>query len=300
MYNVTVPSGIGDVSWIYSKLCHADKPIWFEVADGWPYRTAPFLELLPNVAVAKYSDVNYTTICVLQGSTPSWKTIVDRRAGMIYLEANQHLERGKRLEEWLPDLPTDFHYPIPGPSLRDLSVVNRLLHWETLPRPLIGISAASYRGHRAWNTWGYDQWSPFLKALTEETGGTVILLGGFWDDLTHELTLEGYLDIVGKTNIPQAIEVLRRLDHYVGFASGLGILRTVLSKSAYMLFPSHLEMLMTSWAPPEMLESHTYDFSVWDDPKLIFPRVIEHLEASEISKIEKSCPTSSQPNTFLA
>ena len=50
---VGVPSGIGDVSWLYSKLKHAG-PLGYKIADGWPYRTKQFLELLPNVRWAEY------------------------------------------------------------------------------------------------------------------------------------------------------------------------------------------------------------------------------------------------------
>ena len=30
---VGVPSGIGDVSWVYSKLCGLDTPLEYEVAE---------------------------------------------------------------------------------------------------------------------------------------------------------------------------------------------------------------------------------------------------------------------------
>ncbi len=49
---VGVPSGIGDVSWVYSKLCNVGERLEYEVADGWPYRTTQFLELLPGVSKA--------------------------------------------------------------------------------------------------------------------------------------------------------------------------------------------------------------------------------------------------------
>lgn len=298
MYKVTVPSGIGDISWIYSKLCHANKPIWFEVADGWPYRSVPYLKLLPNVAAAKYSDLQYDAIVINQraihGANFTWQQLVDQGVGMMYLEANQHLERGKRLEDWLPDLPTDFHYPIAEASIRDHQVVNKLLDWDNVPRPVIAVSAASYRGSEAWQTWGYDEWSPFLRRLCEMTGGSILLMGGFWDDLTHALSEDGYPTIVGKTDVAQAIEVLRRVDHYIGFSSGLGMLRTVLNKSAFMLWPAHQEKLQNSWADPVQLYNGSYMHCLWQSPDKVLPRVIEHFGAVEILKSENSCQTRSE------
>jgi hypothetical protein len=53
MLTVGVPSGIGDVSWMYSKLKHAEPMNW-EIAKGWPHRTRPYMELLDCVKDVKY------------------------------------------------------------------------------------------------------------------------------------------------------------------------------------------------------------------------------------------------------
>lgn len=298
MITVTVPSGIGDVSWIYSKLCNAGVPISYELADGWPYRAVPYMQMLEHCAGAKYSDVEYGTIVRLAERARLWRDIIAEPKGIYYLECNQHLERGQRLEDWLPDLPTSFHYKLADPSPRDLVIVNGLLDWETVARPVIGISAASYRGSKAWDTWGYDQWSPFLKALRAKTGGTIVLLGGFWDDLTHSIAQDGYSDFVGKTSVSQAVEVLRRLDYYVGFSSGLGILRTVLAKPTYMLWPDHQAALASSWAPLDMIASGAYAHSHWLKPNEVLARVMDVFPQGEqlhFSFFEKStaCPTTS-------
>src|SRR5215467_796658 len=114
---VCVPSGIGDVSWAYSKLRNAGKLV-YEVADGWPYRTVPFLELLPGVAKAEYGPFNYQDIVAFEQGTgighhPTWENVNNGRGlERVLLEPNRHLEEGKRLEDWLPDLPTTFHYEI--------------------------------------------------------------------------------------------------------------------------------------------------------------------------------------------
>ena len=51
-----VPSGIGDISWIYSKLASLNLPLRIEVAAGNPKRALPYLELLPMVQEAVYGD----------------------------------------------------------------------------------------------------------------------------------------------------------------------------------------------------------------------------------------------------
>lgn len=273
-YHFHVPSGIGDVSWLYSKLKNLGPAYW-HVADGWPHRTAPFLKLLPNVINADYEPFNYQDIIVQEehhefGITPKWADFESKQFARYYIECNRHLEAGRRLEDWLPDLPTSFHYDI---NLEDSDIVKAVNLLRGLPRPLWGISAASYRGSEAWKTWGFEQWQGYLKALEREAGGTIILMGGFWDDLTHTLAVEGeYKDIVGRTSVGSMIEVLRILDGYIGFSSGMGILRTVMNKPVFMMWPDHQVELSTSWAPQDMLEKGEYVASLWREPKEVFAR----------------------------
>ena len=54
-----VAAGIGDLSWIYSKLKHIGQPLEFQVADGFPRRSLPFLKLLPGIEYAEYSSHNW-------------------------------------------------------------------------------------------------------------------------------------------------------------------------------------------------------------------------------------------------
>lgn len=267
MRSFHVPAGIGDVSWAYSKLGGIEAN-WI-VANGWPNRTSPFLELLPNVVSSTYGDFSYHDILQFEqaagvGFHPKWADI--KGMEKLYIEPNRHLEEGMRLEEWLPDLPTNFHYDINIPEEDVLRAANKLARF---PRPLIGISAASYRGSEAWKTWGYAEWSPYLRWLHGELGGTILLLGGFWDDLTDTLADDGWPSLVGRTSVGTVMEILKRLDYYVGFSSGLGIIRTVLNKNVFMMWPDFQMELSRSWAPPEMLESGVYTAAMWRDVELV-------------------------------
>lgn len=270
MLTIGVPSGIGDVSWMYSKLMHAEPMRW-EIAAGWPHRTRPFMELLPKVVEVDYGDFQYQDISIFWNihKQRTWKDVEAIGAGKLLIEANSWLEQGKRIEDWMPDLPTDFHYEIKT-TKKDQDRASLLL--KDFKRPLWGVSAASYRGSEAWKTWGLDEWLDFLGRFNIDYGGTIILLGGFWDDLTSSLASAGYKDLVGKTSIGCAIEVLKELEGYIGFSSGLGVLRTVLNKRVFMLWPEHQQPLSTSWAPPKMIEDGTYVAMPWRSPREIFAR----------------------------
>jgi len=271
MLTVAVPSGIGDVSWAYSKLKYAEPMLW-QVADGWPYRTKPFLDMLDNIAGVEYGKFSYDDIVVFasQHAKRTWHEVISNGFGRILIEPNSHLERGGRLEDWLPDLPCDFHYEIHTSSQDQTRAASLLAGLET---PLWGISAASYRGSEAWTTWGFDEWSKFLKAFHTKWEGTIILLGGFWDDLTSSLADEGYKDLVGKTSVGCMVEVLKQLKGYIGFSSGLGVIRTVLRLPVFMMWPEHQQPLSTSWAPEWMLEDGLYVASRWLEPDVVLRRV---------------------------
>lgn len=274
MTTIALPSGIGDCAWAYSKLKHAGR-LSYEVADGWPYRTVPFLELLPEVAAATYGQFTYQEIIAFEqvqqiGNGTRWGDLAARGWDRCFLEPNRHLEMGRPLAKWLPDLPTDYHFPI-HTQLAQRARADALL--EHLPRPLTGISAASYRGSEAWKTWGYPEWARFLAMLQAEVGGTIVLLGGFWDDLTATLADDGYPCLVGKTDVGAAVECLKYLDHFVGFSSGLGMVNTILWGKTFLLWPDHQVELSRSWACPEMLETGTYDVSLWRDPEEVIERV---------------------------
>lgn len=280
MKTVCVPSGIGDVSWLYSKLKFAE-PLQWEIADGWPYRTKPFLDLLPGIAGVEYGNFVYSDIIlaesIFENGNGFWPhKWTDVGPGRTMIEVNRHLEAGRRLEDWLPDLPVDFHYPIRGSEAEALRAKNLLAGSEG---PIWGVSAASYRGSEAWNTWGYAQWREFLKWFRDYAGGRIFLLGGFWDDLTSSLAEDGYPDLVGKTSIGCTVEILRRLDGYIGFSSGLGVIMTVLGRKTFMMWPLHQQPLSTSWAPPEMLEAGTYAAHPWGEVEAVKRAVKRWLEA---------------------
>jgi hypothetical protein len=267
---VGLPSGIGDISWAYSKLCNAG-PLDYHIADGWPYRSREYMSFLPMVKSVEYSpDFSYQDIIHFESihgwldRGVTWASIAKNGYGRVLIEPNQHLECGRPLSGWLPDLPVDYHYEVNIPIEYDVKAANLL---EPYPRPIVAISCASYRGSEAWKTWGSDKWDDFLSRLKSEmSGGTILLVGGFWDDLTASLESEGYPCLVGKTHIGTMLSILKNVELYLGFSSGLGVMRTVFKKNAFMLWPDHQIELSTSWAPPHMIEDGSYVASLWRDP----------------------------------
>ena len=273
---LTCPAGIGDFSWVWSKLVHVKDEIEkISIVDGWPNRTTPYVELCGMKS--DYVPIDYTAIQMNMAlhKCQRWEEYRVHPVASMCTSANYHLELGHRLEEWLPDLPTDFHYPLfvkPETSKKAVSLLADLKH------PIVGISCASYRGSEAWKTWGRAEWVDLLLRIQAE-GWQPLLLGGFWDDLTYTVGCELDLpDLVGKTDVETAVAILDLLDGYIGFSSGLGVVRTVLDRSALMLWPAHQKELSDSWAPPDMLESRRYTAIQWNPVADVWPVVKRHLQ----------------------
>lgn len=288
------PSGIGDWSWTFSALYSVRDQIeaWGIVA-GWPFRSKEYVQLAhPEVACEYDENFRYDMILAFEQvngishrQEPTWKKISALPHEPILLECNKHLEAGKPLATWLPDLPTEYHYPL-NISVKDReSAAKKLLRClaehPMKDGPTVGISCASYRGAEAWKTWKAEEWVDCLKRMMQ-MGWRPVLMGGNWDDLTYSVACELDLpDLVGKTSVPEMVEVLRLLDSYVGYSSGMNVIRTVLDEPAFAFWPDFQNELRDSWAPPEMLESRRYVSHLWRPVELVWPVVRAFLRRCE-------------------
>jgi hypothetical protein len=265
---IGVPSGIGDISWLVSKI--VNSPEWkngmeIEVADGWPFRAQPYLDML-NVK-SNYGSFKFDDIIMFEKLHPysTWEDVVKAGFGTYYMQPNWHLEMGRPLTKYLPDLPTTYHYPLTIPSIEDKPYYSQLEEGD-----YIGISCASYRGAKAWKTWENEQWIDLCERLVAD-GYKICFLGGSWDDLTRAIACTiDCLNLVGVTSFPEACAVHKLLKFYIGFSSGLGIIRTVMNLPTMMLWPEHQQPLSTSWADPQDLEEMKYIAISYMEPKWIY------------------------------
>ena len=265
-----VHPGIGDLAWLYAKFSSLDRPLHLTVAEDKTGRSMPFLDLLPNVIMADYGtqqlDYEYLNLC--------WNTTYERlleeeeKGSKLYLSCNNWLDNGNRLEEWIPDLPTDFHFDIPIPQE---SLSNSLY---ALPPGgcYIGIHTASIGAADAWNAWGVGEWLGFIQRIHRDFANPVfVLMGAKWDTpMVRQLEMAlkpfkqiRYVNLSGRTVLSDAIAIIRRCRYFVGFASGMAILSTILGIPTLMLYPGHLDKLMYSWPPTHSIGMGSYIGLPW-------------------------------------
>lgn len=279
MREINVCAGIGDNIWLLQKLIHAQEKFIFNLPNGQPQRGKQIFDLLPQVAArARYVDgLNYERIKRNNVTRiwPQWKQI---RVSRFYLECNLHLEEGRRIESFLPDLPTSFTLPwVTTPE--EQAVAKELLPGENY----IGIYASAYSTTRAWNFWDEHAWLEFIQRFYHKAlGTTFVIIGAKWDlDLADNLVQLLRMHCIPHVNtigqpLAVVVEILRRLNYFVGFPSGLSILNETLGKETFMFYPVHLAAMMHAWADPARITEGKYLASLFCTPEEAMEKIFKN------------------------
>jgi ADP-heptose:LPS heptosyltransferase len=265
MTTIQLPAGIGDAIWVLQKLVHTKQKFHFQLPGGQPQRGKQVFDLLPQLT----ESCSYVEKLGYKHIKHVAKTKWEQVNGLAALSANEHLERGIRIEKYLPDLPTSYTLDY------KTSQENKVVAQELVDNGrFIGIYGSSYSMERSWNGWKEDKWFEFIKLFPK--GYTFVIIGAKWDiDLGGEL-----IKLLEKENIPfvntigqplgVVIEVLKRLEMFIGFPSGLSILNETLAKRTLMFYPPHLNKMINAWPDPERIRSGEYKGCQFCEPVKIF------------------------------
>lgn len=259
MHWFKVPSGIGDISWIYSKLVNFKKPFGIKVCGEGLRRSLPFVELLPRVVACAYEDFSYFSIFRVQKlGLDAAVRLDDLPAGEYFLSANGHLEAGHKLADFLPDLPTSYHY-----EFKSLSAFHRIYRFDSTYA--IGVYSSKYKNYmNDFKFWTKDEWVLFLRSVSEMLNGdcTFVFIGAPFDaDLGNDIEADvrafaPTLNLIGQTHIGDVINLMYQLDYLFSYPSGIGILADVVELPAMHFIPAtRLHGLVDTYADPDNIRS---------------------------------------------
>lgn len=186
------------------------------------------------------------------------------------LMPNAPLERGIRLENWLPEHDIDW---------------NVMRHFVRNPRDRDTVPAGDYAvlymssegantvaGHNRGGLWTPQDWADLGNGLAA-LGLKVVIVGAEYDRSYLEkyvLPLDrigDWVDLVGHRDIGQTVEVLRRAKCVVSYQSGIGITASYLGVPTAIFwrakgnsvnpdfYVSFDERMASAWAPPHMIDS---------------------------------------------
>lgn len=230
------PAGMGDLTWIEAKHWYTrqtrDVTYWFPAEE---HRRAGALAQLYG---AKFGYLpGLTTNWVWQ--QPGNPEIPDSGA-VLAVHANRHLENGRRLEKWYPDLP----FRTPDPSS---TAVN---FYEQCDRPkyVMCFMCQHHYMERGGNLLP-GQWARLFREI-EQTIAPVFVVGAGLDrELIEDVfklyapSLEPALD----TPLADLIPAIKYATGMFGAAGGPTILATYLGVPTYHLYPRHLEKMANMW-----------------------------------------------------
>lgn len=236
-----VPNGIGDVLWVLHKIksIAGGKPIDLILSgdprDSKNHRAVPFLKRFGFIR-----DVTVLDVPVLESERDEernddkgrYRYIRDGvQGGFHYLVPNKVLERGDRLESWLPDHPVDWR------------VVDEF-SWENTDRgtdigrtlsPFVAVylgpeSGNVDEGHNRGFLWEPKHWCALTRMIADR-GFRIAVIGADYDRSYYERYVrEGvgqagmmWTDLIGKLEIGETLALLKQAKCFISYQCGLGI-----------------------------------------------------------------------------
>jgi len=264
--------GIGDALWVLQKLINTGEKFHWQIHDGNPRRGKQIFDLLPQITESceykpglQYSVIKPNNIA---RHINVWTAI---RQDDFCLSANEHLEAGRRIETFLPDLPTSYELPFQTQEW-ELAVKERFK-----AGPYIGIYASAYSTARNWGFWTEEGWLKLIqlvKGLIPEA--TFVLIGAEWDaelaaNLRNLLQRHhiAYVSTIGQP-LGYVIEMMKVLAYGFYFPSGLGILSGLLHRPSVMFYPPALPKLANTWVDPVIIADGSFKECQFCTPEKIF------------------------------
>ena len=194
---------------------------------------------------------------------------------------NAPLERGIRLENWLPQ------YSINWDIFSHFRVSPAELAYGRMVRSKLGPFAVFYPGPLHGNTieghnrnmlWKPAEWIDLGEQLHDKYGLKTVVVGAEYDHdyYTHMLapringSASHWIDLIGRTSIGELFATTSQSSLLISYQAGVGII------SAYRHVPTAMwwrprgdsisthgflsfeEEMSTAWAPPDILEQGTY------------------------------------------
>jgi ADP-heptose:LPS heptosyltransferase len=268
--------GIGDNIWLFMKLINSGMKFDFHIQDGNPRRSLPIFDMLPQlVNTAEYVEIKGGYKAIKAGNVARrGKLFADIPNREHFLSANEHLENGWKIENFLPDLKTSYRL------LYDLKGAQSGLQPF---KKYIGIYGSSYSTARAWGFWQADKWAELCKMIYKHNPEyRFVIIGADFDtDMNTELCnilLAANIPYINKTgrSLQETAAIIKDLHYFFAFPSGLPILAHTMDIPLTMFYPKHLSKMMNAWARPEYIESGFYKGCQFCEPDKIFDWTRKH------------------------
>lgn len=286
MLTVTVPQGLGDIWWVYTRLAPYKESITFRVIDPNDAPRSIVRRAESTIGALRYVE-KLEYVYYRHGRDDGW--LYEKRPLKPLIEAartpqgtawcaNPWLEAGVPLEEIEPDEPVFWDLPVPRQPVPKLFPGSFLVAYA---------SGDSVR-HRTIceKVWPPEAWASVVERVCYNHGvGTsvpVVVLGSDFDWpvtalISEELRNKGFR-VASMSDVPlnQIAWLMENAAGFVGYQSGLSILAEAagVPAQAIVYFP-RIARMGDAWVRPERRGTtaiQCFDFS--QDPITVADRVV--------------------------
>lgn len=242
--HIFLPPGIGEFLWAYSKLRHVARPICYWFTSDEPRRAHAICELV-GADWLYAGSVNTDWILDNFAGEVDARTIT--RGSFQFMHINRHLEAGRKLIDWMPELP----YANPMDAFAryrdpDNSVVVHM------------CSEAYSEGNLPDKTWAH------MIRNIEANYGPVSIVGALWDSSFAMRVMHHYMPH-GKIMLGQSLaSVAHEIHHaqaFVGLNSGLAIMATYMGVPTIEGYPTWLTALASAWITEDIAGNHHWCYT---------------------------------------
>lgn len=248
-----MPAGIGDCHWVLMRMRafrawlehqHNDKiHLVAHIAHDEHHKSTEYVSL--TRFFDEVVEDEHGMRGVVDHLNPIYATIAgslgkDSRSGGRHLDyafqANGHLEAGRRIEDWLPELNAfgglDYTYPLDvrgDGSLDDVEFTPRILLYPSGTGPNVYFKSG----------WQAEHWQALLETLNFHGHKPTFVGAGTRDDMGYfgSLHLEGdFENLVGKTSLREYMALIMSCRVWFGLNSGGGIVSAAMRRNTIMLW----------------------------------------------------------------
>lgn len=271
MKTIKVCAGIGDNIWLLKAIGSTGKYNYCLAGDE-PKRGKQIFDLMPEIVEQSYYGSHGSSDVIRDNEALRVKCFADIKKDNFFLSINHHLEDGKRIEEYFPEIDMLKNLPIESSEHEEEAV-------RLLPdgNNYYGIYMSCYSILRHWKFWKENEWIDMIeKFYAEDNTAVFVMIGASFDiDLATnvcKILAERSIPYIGVIGQPLGLvcEIFKKLKYFLSFPSGMGILSTELGAPTYMFYPSHLEKMINAWARQDMLDSKKYYGSLFCDVNTAF------------------------------
>ena len=265
MINLVVPSGIGDIYWILMKILpNTKEPVRLKVCHA-PHKRAKFLEYIDGVDSVEEDP--HTTFLRLRKIC--WNKHYTKIESKMFLECNTWLEKGKRIEDYLPQLKTQhklkWNITKEGKEIAESYIKPG--------KKNIAIYTSSYAHNKQENVvgdWRPERWVEIVEHLHRTIPDlNLIWLGASWDTDMIDL-LKHFPCISFMTDQPAdaVITVLRKTNCFIAYQCGLSVISICEQIPTFMVYFDRLDPMHYAYAPKATMH----------DPLIHRPMAFRHLK----------------------